>query len=700
VPGVAVSNGDDIVRTDERGEFVLPATTADDGFVQIEIPAGFAAAAAWFLPAAEPRPVFRLQPVPVRDRLRLLHLTDSHSGVAEQPHYVSPVEFREDLASAIAAEQPDLVFVTGDLTDLGRHEDLEAYAGAVAGAGVPVISLCGGHDGLSAARASTDTEKSVTGNYEAVLGPVQQALRVGLWLFVVCPEQYRLTTRQLRRLDRWFTRVLDSTNSEDRIVLVTHDPPTWHPEKKPSRSGPTLKQFPPARIPELVLHGQYHSTRVFAHAGTTIVGSASCSMGGIDGSPRSYSVIDLSADAAPRIRTVPFRRRAMPFGSDIRPLPAPRWRMDLGHTVHQTSPVIAGDLALLTVADFGDGPPGVSAVDVHAGTLRWRLQCEAVIKHSAVIDESGGRGYVVTVAGTVLCFAMASGKVIWRIDLPNFPDRWLYVRPLLRGDALILPQTSACLALHADTGRILWQHGQQWENGWNLFPLESAATEDRFFSLQPHSFSGFALVCRAVGDGHELWRRPLGDLPEGYDRVYQLLFASPLLVADTVIVPGLAERVIALDIATGLPRWTAALGRKLGPAACRRVSAYYAASEYATGFGIAGETLIVTTAHGWLLGADSATGALRWEFAAADTPLIDTVPYYRESSRPLAPPLVIGDRVVFGGADGRLRVHAADDGRELASSNVGSPITQSPARCADDALVVTFDGDLTRRPLA
>lgn len=70
---------------------------------------------------------------------RLFHISDVHFGV-EDPSAL------DDLARAVAAERPDAVVCTGDLTQRAKHSEYAAAREWFAALGVPVVLEPGNHD--------------------------------------------------------------------------------------------------------------------------------------------------------------------------------------------------------------------------------------------------------------------------------------------------------------------------------------------------------------------------------------------------------------------------------------------------------------------------------------------------------------------------------------------------------------------------
>ncbi len=70
---------------------------------------------------------------------RLFHISDVHFGVEDRAAL-------DHVARAVAAERPDAVVCTGDLTQRARHSEYAAARGWFAGLGVPVVLQPGNHD--------------------------------------------------------------------------------------------------------------------------------------------------------------------------------------------------------------------------------------------------------------------------------------------------------------------------------------------------------------------------------------------------------------------------------------------------------------------------------------------------------------------------------------------------------------------------
>ena len=110
-------------------------------------------------------------PAPERAQgtFRLAHVSDTHV-VNDDSGAVSQEVLAQDLKELVTSTAPDLVVVTGDLTNMGTVPELESYRAAIESVPMPVFSVFGGHDG-NIERRSTAADAPCTRNFEATLGP-------------------------------------------------------------------------------------------------------------------------------------------------------------------------------------------------------------------------------------------------------------------------------------------------------------------------------------------------------------------------------------------------------------------------------------------------------------------------------------------------------------------------------------------------
>ncbi|MXX76533.1 MAG: metallophosphoesterase [Holophagales bacterium] len=196
---------------------------------------------------------------------RLLHLSDIHFG---PPHYRPAAAGVEAL---VAGRRPDLVIVSGDLTQRARREQFRQARRFLVGLGLPFLAVPGNHDvpmyrvwerlldryGAYRRHFSPDLEPSFRDAELEVVG-FNTAFNLTI-------EDGRFTPRQLAAVGERFHRD-GSTESEGRVrIAVVHHPLAGLPElmgwRTARRSGDALRKFAAAGV-DLVLAGHVHVAAV------------------------------------------------------------------------------------------------------------------------------------------------------------------------------------------------------------------------------------------------------------------------------------------------------------------------------------------------------------------------------------------------------------------------------------------------------
>jgi len=278
--GIVVSDGFNVVRTDESGAYHLPNSEQNAFFVFVHQSDQFKQSGQAFfhrLPfdaTADQRFDFCLQPAENADDdsegVRFVQLTDSHVRNVSDRDYM-----RQATAEIYAMNpQPDFVVATGDLVDWGVDEHFQNYLeGMVEGDGEPPVPYF-----------------NVFGNHEIVFGPIER------YYEYIGPDYYSFERAGIlfvslncvtpsARQDAWLEETLQLLGKERPVVIFQHFPP----------SRADLERFAGMGV-KSVFSGHWHSEKEMEHADVQSVNSPPLIMGGIDASPAGFKLVHMAAD--------------------------------------------------------------------------------------------------------------------------------------------------------------------------------------------------------------------------------------------------------------------------------------------------------------------------------------------------------------------------------------------------------------------
>ncbi len=696
--GVSVSNGERIVQTDGEGRYALEVQPEAHRFVFVTVPDGFRAPSGFYRSAldwtdAQEGVDFGLEPAPERAgrRFRLAQITDTHVVTEGEAHSSGEV-LAEALQQLVREAEPDLIVVSGDLTDWGRLPELTRFREAVETVSTPVFPLFGGHDGNEERYGGISVDaylrmsvtpnnpklkeivekhagRTLTRHFEAVLGPSYYSFDWGGRHFAFYPnEQSFFSPADRERKERWFRADLGLQPADREIVVVVHTPP-------PVSFLEALGRY----NVRLVLHGHWHSSKVFSYGDMVVAAAPPVCFGGIDTSPKGYRLVRFGEeDAAVEIRELQSAGVSRPPGDAPPEISLEGevlrlcWEQRLPGGLHRAAPVPAGDRLLLSLRDEGDpGRSGICCVEARTGDLVWHARTVAAVKNSAAVD--GSVCAAVSVTGRVYALEVASGEVLWQADLPGYPERWIYTSPVI-GDGRVYAGAKAGYAAYdLKTGGQQWYTPVEGSDNWACYASPQICGNLLLLFVQRR---GLMALDRETGD--VVWEQPVG---------FEFPYATPVVAGDLLVsgggggssnlhhFSGEASPLIALRTDSGEGVWS----RPVLP------------SSYPTGLLVRDGRIYATTPEGGALCFDFDSGARLWRFQTGDD-LLDMVPYRRGLRSILAAPVVFEDRLLICGCDGCLYVLDAASGECRGRTAFGSPITAPPCAVEGGLVVGTYDG--------
>lgn len=297
----------------------------------------------------------------------------------------------------------------------------------------------------------------------------------------------------------------------------------------------------------------------------------------------------------------------------------------------------------------GDG----RVVRVEAGAVRWSTDLDATL--TAGVGSDGRLVVVVTRDGEVVALDATDGTQRWRVAL----GAEVLAPPAVARDTVVLRTSDhRLIALSANDGERRWNYQR------NQPPLslrsQSALVVEQDAVLA--GFPGGKVVAVSIDNGGELWEMTIA-LPGGATEIER--------IADVVGVPVLGRRELCavtfqgrascVDLGTGRPVWS---------------------REFSSSVGLDRDLRYVFV-------ADSLS-----EVHALDAYTGDEV--WRQSGlnrRDVSRPVVLGEHVVVGDAEGYLHVLRRDTGTFEARDRVdGSPLRAAVVASGEGFIVQTAKG--------
>ncbi len=671
--GVIVSDGVQVTRTDDAGQYALRnVDPADRHFVYVVTPSGYRPCGSFYqaLPTSgdtcEISFALAEAPETAKPDFSFVQITDTHVASAKDAQRCL------DLLAELKRYHPAFAIDTGDLVDNGSDpRQFDNYARILRDTPLAVVSVPGNHD-LNGPKNS----------YDRVCGPERYAFDYGGRHFLVLNSM-----NDLERQYKWMEQNWPSSRRARRLLVFQHYPPELRLMKLLSRYHTRA-----------IFTGHWHGSRVFTASGILYVNTPPMRFGGIDQSPCGSRMVTfkdgqlLLDDVYPELglrdawahqvahprpdadAATPLPGEDWPMfahdgarsgrtGDVVAPPLKLAWRANLGGTIQFSSPAVAGGNVYIGLADEQQrGAAGVYALNAATGASHWFFKTQASVKHS--VSVGGGLVYAATAEGEVVAIDAAAGERKWKYDFDRPLDTWLFASPLLSREVVYTGTADRFVALEAATGKLIWSDDHP-AGVW--LACHSSPT------------AGGGLIYASFNDGSGLFAfdARTGKVP-WHQRSYTSLYATPAVCGEAIYTLA-GDRLVAARPKDGSTKWT---------------SASIGGSCASTPTVVDGKVLIGTS-DGALVAMSDADGKQCWRCASGPgspkSPLSFS-PYQGTSSPMIASPAISGQVAYVGTAGGRFLAVDVKTGHELWHCDLGAPIVSSAAISGNAVYVATYDG--------
>ncbi len=648
VSGVMVTDGRNVVKTDENGCFTLKGYRKTR-FITITTPSGYTCEN-FYIPASKDTEEYNFV------------LTKDERTAAEDHSFIqiSDTEIGENgagqwleyLKEAVEEEEPAFLIHTGDIcyeAGLKRHKtDMNTET-----MGVPVYYVIGNHDYVDGEYGEE--------LYESIYGPVWYSFNVGNVHYVVTPFQTGADRRSgYNKNDRWKWLENDLANIDPdmKVVIFNHT-------KSPSEDyvisfgGRKLELKSHSLI--AWVYGHYHNNHVEMQNGVLSVSTARPDCGGIDQSVSGARLINVNGEG--EVST-----RMLYYDYDTSETPEAEnalWILQMSGNVVFSDPVYCdGKIYAATAYDDYPAKCGIYCADEKTGELIWFTETQNSVKSKLVIEN--GKLYTQSSEGYVYCLNPENGGIIWQKQVPAGNGLNTCSGICIDNGVIYAGNASYITALKCETGEILWENNR---GKGETSPAEFAVAGDKLIV----SSHWDALVALDKNTGKKLW--------ENKDEDIRFRSSTPAVVNENTLIVSDDDAIMLVDLETGnITNKTVMEGYNFSSSAKPLVS---------------GDTAYIPTAAKGVIAYSLTEKQVLWELPVGRA-LVYTAPYTSGDAQTVESDIIEKDgKLIFASSDGYI--YAADKSGNISEKiNIGSPVLSTPIVLGDKIIVADFSGRLVK----
>lgn len=642
IAGIRVSDGRNVVLTDAEGRYALPGWERSR---VLHVGVLTQKRDDWFVCTGGKEGVydFALSPAPQSDDFCFLHISDTEINSREKLDWV------DFLARHVQKHHPAFLVNTGDLfaVDGTKRHAIECSNELV---GCPVRYCIGNHDFTLG-----DYGEAL---FESLYGPTWCSFDFGSCHFVFLsigkgdkPSGYKPEDQFA-----WLKNDLETMRPGQKLIVCDHDCCSDEETFVHTVLGAQMEIGSHGLAAWIM--GHFHTAYDIVKNGVHLICTGTPGEGGIDS----------SAAGARKIRvengniSSEFLYNQLPVESADESI----WRTKLPGRVEFSQPILQdGDLFVCT-CDYGYRENmGVYRICGETGKIKWFYNTRNSIKGG--IDVQAGRVFVQDCGGSLYCLDAKDGSLLWQRDLPLSATCYTRMNVLARCGVVVAGRPRQVFGCRMDTGEVLWSYSHR-KGGDTPAMLVYDEKRQRVI-LCGHWYMTAALDIKT---GEFAWQET--------EHPANLRNNTPC-IHDGILYGCGQNWVYCHDLATG-----------------KRIQAvqknfYMDSPGQAV---VEGDVIYYGTSEKGVVAMDKESFAVL-RFYPAGRAAILTAPYlYGDVHTVEGSPVIAGDRLIFAGSDGMLRLYNKHTAILEKAISIGAPCITTPIIAGDAVYTADFDGHVTK----
>lgn len=646
IANVSVSDGRNVVKTDDNGAFTLKGYRKTR-FITVTAPAGYTTEN-YYIPADKSKHEgydFDLEKssIAAGEAHSFLQISDTEigeDGVGEWVNYL------KDIAEK---EKPAFLIHTGDICyESGLKKHIEGMN--TQNMGLPVRYIIGNHDYVDG--------KYGEELFESLYGPVWYSFEVGNVHYIVTPFQtggdYKSGYNKNDRW-RWLENDLANTDSSMRIVMFNHTVPpsedyviSYDLGKKLALKEHNLIAW---------IFGHYHYNYIEENEGVLNISTARPDCGGIDSSVSGARMVHISEAWDITTDMIYYD-----FNGPAPEVQGAKWSAQLdGNVLFCNTVVHDNKVYAATVDEDYPRTCGIYCLNPIDGSVMWNFTTKNSVKNNIVVEN--GELIAQDCDGNVYCLDSHNGSEKWNTSVALGSSLDTSSGICVSDGVVYTGCAAAVTALDINTGEKLWENIR---NHGEASPAEFVTVGDKLIV----SSHWDALVALDKNTGKELW--------ENKDEDIRFRSSTPAVVNENTLLVADSDAVMLVDANTGeITSKTDFEGYNFSSSAQPLV---------------AGDIAYIPTANKGLVIMNLKNNEIVKEVQVGKA-MLYTAPYTSGDSMTIESSLIsLSDgSLLFGASDGKLYIMSAD-GEMTKTYDIGAPIFGSAAEYNGNLIVSDFSG--------